>query len=264
MMHLVTIFFLAPFLMMSATISKADPTSSNSETTKFTTYGVTQDYNTPSVGEIVSAYVGDRMILLRTGTLRDCLKQTPFLEKGVFKIKGHICLPISQQRMDENISHGYGTMGMLVYKKLKKNRVRYEPLEANGFWANKPPVRRTVEIRYLPKKKIYRYTINGYTVKDYTEQEYANAFRRQDMVQIIEGNFQTAIEYMGKSGDNLKFVYTEFVDEMSRPNFTREFNVDLNEGNVGAFKGIVFEILRATNAEIEYKVLRYRPNVIVD
>jgi|TARA_B110000211_G_C13846274_1_gene450171 hypothetical protein len=44
---------------------------------------------------------------------------------------------------------------------------------------------------------------------------------------------------------------------MARDAFTREFNVDLNDGKVAGFKGAVFEVISADNVQIEYKVIRH-------
>jgi len=67
------------------------------------------------------------------------------------------------------------------------------------------------------------------------------------------------LEYSGKSGSVLKFTYSEFIEGLARDAFTREFTVDLNEGNTGAYKGAVFEVLEATNANITYKIIRHFP-----
>ena len=69
-------------------------------------------------------------------------------------------------------------------------------------------------------------------------------------------SFQQTIEYAGKSGNILKFVYSEFTEGLARDAFNREFQVDLNEGNVLAFKGALIEIESATNINIRYKVIR--------
>ena len=67
------------------------------------------------------------------------------------------------------------------------------------------------------------------------------------------------IEYAGKSRDVLTFVYSEFNPPHPRLSFTREFRIDLSEGNVGVFKGAVFEVIEATNTTITYKVIRHLP-----
>ncbi len=68
--------------------------------------------------------------------------------------------------------------------------------------------------------------------------------------------FQQTIEYAGKSGNILKFLYSEFTEGLARDAFNREFQVDLSEGNVLAFKGALIEIESATNINIRYKVIR--------
>ena len=60
----------------------------------------------------------------------------------------------------------------------------------------------------------------------------------------------------GGGGDILTFTYSEFTGGYARQAFTREFQVDLTEGNVAAFKGSIVEILEATNIKINYRVIR--------
>ena len=47
---------------------------------------------------------------------------------------------------------------------------------------------------------------------------------------------------------------------MVRDAFMREFEIDLNEGNTIAYKGLIFEIIEADNATISYKVIRHFEN----
>ena len=74
---------------------------------------------------------------------------------------------------------------------------------------------------------------------------------------IYEPNsFQQSWEYAGRSGDILKFAYSEFTDKFARQAFSREFQIDLSEGNIAAYKGAIVEIVDATNVQITYKVIR--------
>jgi len=43
---------------------------------------------------------------------------------------------------------------------------------------------------------------------------------------------------------------------IARQAFTRDFEIDLDEGNVAAYKGAILEIQEATNVGITYKVIR--------
>ena len=74
-----------------------------------------------------------------------------------------------------------------------------------------------------------------------------------------EDDFQRAIEYAGRNGNSVNFIYSEFSKKMARPAFTREFQIDLSEGNIGAYKGALFEINEASNSTITYKVIRHFP-----
>ena len=47
---------------------------------------------------------------------------------------------------------------------------------------------------------------------------------------------------------------------MLRGAFTREFEVDLNDGNTVAYKGCIFEVIKVNNATIRYKVKRHFKN----
>ena len=93
----------------------------------------------------------------------------------------------------------------------------------------------------------------------------------KDLVEIIEKNenpedsyeytklqmFQENVFCFTPKGSIIKFIYSEFKDEMARDAFTREFEIDLNDGNTVAYKGCVFEIIKVDNATITYKVIRH-------
>ena len=92
-----------------------------------------------------------------------------------------------------------------------------------------------------------------------TKGEFYNSFDETSKLVEVKESMQRTIEYAGKNGDQVSFVYSEFNDGYARDAFTREFSIDLTEGNVAAFKGAVFEIIKATNSTIEYKVIRNFP-----
>ena len=94
-----------------------------------------------------------------------------------------------------------------------------------------------------------------------TNLTYEDAFESSRPYRIKNDRLQQSIEYAGRVGDTVTFIYSEFMGGMARDAFTREFRFDLSEGNVGAFKGAVFEVLDATNATITYKIIRHFPEV---
>ena len=69
--------------------------------------------------------------------------------------------------------------------------------------------------------------------------------------------FQQSIEYMGRSGDVLKFIYVEFNENMARAAFNRNFQVDLKEGKTVNYKGAEIEIIEADNVQVTYVIKKY-------
>lgn len=63
--------------------------------------------------------------------------------------------------------------------------------------------------------------------------------------------------YNGKSNNTLKFIYREFIKDLARPSFTQELQYNLDEGNTVGFKNMRIEIVKASNSEIEYKILSH-------
>lgn len=62
------------------------------------------------------------------------------------------------------------------------------------------------------------------------------------------------IEFNGKSGNVLNFVYREFNGSLARPAFTTPFSVNLNETKNVKYKGAAIKIESANSSEITYQV----------
>lgn len=82
-----------------------------------------------------------------------------------------------------------------------------------------------------------------------------SSFIPKRIVQKTKENFQQKLIYTGKSGNSVFISYREFKDDFARPAFTQDVTFDLREGNVVGFQGARFEILKATNTQITYKML---------
>lgn len=67
--------------------------------------------------------------------------------------------------------------------------------------------------------------------------------------------FKQEFVFNGKVGNNLKFIYREYVNDMARPAFNQDLQYDLNDSNIVGFKGLRIEVIKATNTNIEYKIL---------
>jgi len=195
--------------------------------------------DSPDIGKEISVYLGDRMLGQRFGYYEDCL--SPNINFSAKKVGayyhivkgGLLCDPIGEKNF-------------------------YLPDHVNVIAAKSSnPYKMKVDIK--EKRGKVSYKINGYTIKTFSKEEFDQSFSETVRYVIEARSLQKTIEYSGKSGSTLKFIYSEFEDNMARDAFTREFQVDLNEGNIGAYKGSVFEIIEATNSSIKYKVIRHFP-----
>lgn len=73
---------------------------------------------------------------------------------------------------------------------------------------------------------------------------------------LDRNSFQQVIEYNGKNGQILNFTYREFSNNLARQAFTSNFTVDLSESDILAYKGLQLKILKATNSQITYTVVK--------
>jgi hypothetical protein len=69
-------------------------------------------------------------------------------------------------------------------------------------------------------------------------------------------NFVQELLYNGRVGDNLRFVYREFSNDIIRPAFTQEVQYDYGASQVVGFKQLRLEVVEATNTALTYKLLQ--------
>ncbi|MEL0646513.1 hypothetical protein V6248_03695 [Pseudoalteromonas agarivorans] len=75
---------------------------------------------------------------------------------------------------------------------------------------------------------------------------------------IREDSFKYTALYQGKTKNNIKISFREFKNDMARPAFTQDIEYELGdtgEATIG-FKGLRIQVLKATNMELSYKVLK--------
>lgn len=201
--------------------------------------------NKPEVGVSTTVYLGDRMLEQRRGKWIECLNRNfelggiaasyerYLLEKhGVRQASSVIC----KQDQSSNFYFGLPQPGE---SQDKTWRINLWAFEDNG------KIKFSYHARDSKAKKCCS------PLMDYTELSPAPPL----FVYSIN-TLQQSIEYVGRDGEILKFAYSEFLDGFARQAFTREFQVDLKQGKIAAFKGAVIEIENATNASITYKVVR--------
>ena len=192
--------------------------------------------NIPEIGVVTEVYLGDRMLEQRTGEYRECIIPKKTFEETwgrvLFVVKANE--PLCKKNADSKYYY-------LTYNLVPETRM------ANYV------------ARLIDNKDGYELRLGT----DRTSRKLSFKNINKDDIEINDrwfiyqkDSFQQTIEYAGKSGNVLKFVYSEFAKGYARDAFNREFQVDLSEGNVLAFKGAIIEIESASNINILYKVIR--------
>lgn len=78
-----------------------------------------------------------------------------------------------------------------------------------------------------------------------------------DVIEVSADNQKKELIYTGVSKNIISILYREYQNDMARPAFSQELKYDLGEGRVIGFKGARFEVLKATNLGITYRVLKH-------
>jgi hypothetical protein len=70
-----------------------------------------------------------------------------------------------------------------------------------------------------------------------------------------EDALRRELVYGGSTDNTVSILYREFLNDMARPAFSQELRYDLSKGRVIGYKGARFEVLRADNTGITYRVI---------
>lgn len=198
------------------------------------------DDSIPSPNKMMRVYMGDKMMLQRRGYFADCI--------------------IPHFDAKDTVTGGwtYFIKADIPACKEKPKDKKYTTPYTNGINGNKEDM---MPMSFKQNKDgkyevcLSRWGFSAVCEKDLTNSDVTigPAFISQP------SSLQRTIEYAGKHGSQVKFIYSEFKGGLARDAFTREFEVDLNEGSVAAYKGAVFEIIDVNNAEITYQIKRHFP-----
>ena len=195
-------------------------------------------FNKPDIKTETEVYLGDRMLVQQVGEWKECItpqktySKTTFGWTGVYKSGEPIC----KRKLDDKYywpnyinatGHGNETLQAVSWKGKKGKKGKYKLCQTAGG-------------------------MSAYCIKNLSEDD----VEAGETFVYSKNSFQQTIAYDGKSGNILKFNYAEFTDGFAREAFSREFQVDLSEGQVAAYKGAIIEIIEATNMQIKYRVIR--------
>ncbi len=68
-------------------------------------------------------------------------------------------------------------------------------------------------------------------------------------------SFKRELVYTGISQNTLSLLYREFKNDFARPAFSQDLKYDLPQGKIIGYQSARFEIVKATNTNIHYKVI---------
>lgn len=110
---------------------------------------------------------------------------------------------------------------------------------------------------FVPNNKnmpavVYHHTAMGYVLgkQPIAGIEYTTAEKWSD------GSFKKELVYSGISQNTITILYREYQENIARPAFSQELRYDLSQGKTIGYKGARFEVLKATNTDIKYKVIK--------
>ncbi|UZP67698.1 hypothetical protein N1030_01645 [Desulfovibrio mangrovi] len=78
----------------------------------------------------------------------------------------------------------------------------------------------------------------------------------KDLVLQSSNYLRQQLLYNGRSKDSVYFSYREFASDMARPSYSQDLTFDISSDQVVGIKGARFEIIKASNTEVTYKMLK--------
>lgn len=69
-------------------------------------------------------------------------------------------------------------------------------------------------------------------------------------------SFKRELVYAGISQNTISVLYREFVDNTARPAFSQDLKYDLSQGDTIGYRGARFQVIKANNTGIRYKVIK--------
>ncbi len=191
----------------------------------------TAENNYPPIGQVVSAEVGEEMlvqgVLLKTKTLN-------VLESG--HIWAYTITPGIFEKIGEDSNYEYFS------PRIDPNSGTIRPISGQpDFSASIRLARATGETCILRPTDA---TVCGNI-----------HFEISTITRSNPKNFQQTLLYSGKTGDIITLSYREYANEMARPSFFNDVKYDLKESKIVGYRGSRIEIINADNTKITYKVL---------
>jgi hypothetical protein len=82
------------------------------------------------------------------------------------------------------------------------------------------------------------------------------AYKNTKFQQWSQDSLKRELVYSGISQNTVSILYREFINDMARPAFSQDLKYDLSQGSTIGYRGARFEVIKASNLNIQYKVLK--------
>lgn len=109
---------------------------------------------------------------------------------------------------------------------------------------------------FVPNDKTKPPVIYHYAMKFYYGSAPITGITESTVERSGKDSFKKELVYSGVSQNTISILYREFIDNLARPAFSQELKYDLAQGTAIGYKGARFEIIKATNTELTYKVIK--------
>jgi len=202
----------------------------------------------PAVGETVTTKIGETMIKKGKLELKKALKisaQTQFNKKEGESSILTCALTVDPQEIyyrgqfktDDTQADCYGSINTRTT--LSDGRTNLNcpgsPVLAGGIFIDSAGV---IFFAYLNQKALLK--------QDFDNLEFLESAASGS------GNFLQEIVYSGRSGDKLKFIYKEFSESATKPDFFQEFGSSAVTGSSASFKNVNFTIKEANETAVTF------------
>lgn len=141
----------------------------------------------------------------------------------------------------------------LLYKWKDKNAICFDAGYDFSF-------QRQIKICLIDDKNENSFTHAVYSYKDikYPLSNEARYKISASEPKYNQDSFKYEALYQGKKGSSIKISFREFKNDMARPAFTQDIDYELEKDGTTfiGFKGLRIQVLKATNMDITYKVIK--------
>jgi hypothetical protein len=203
--------------------------------------------NLPSVGMETEVEVGQSMISTVKGSIMAgpmTLAEDVSFDGSYFGTPYHVIVPAGTLKPIQN------KQGLVFVPASSSFKYGAEGKERKGI--GKPDI--FLKLNPYNSDGLIGIAALGFSTKEALISEAHFSIRK--CLLLGAAGFRRELIYSGTSKGTVSIQYREFVNDMARPAFSQELHYDLADGNEIGFRGARFQVIKATNVGIRFKLLK--------